>query len=218
MGIAWGAAFNLFHFLLKKFNIEFMKSKLFFLGLFVCAWVGAKVFFIITSQGLSSKTFVTSSNFWLGGGFVFYGGLIFGLLFLIIFQKKYKNSFKSYSILIPPLALGHGIGRIGCYFAGCCYGKYMNDYTRYPVQLFEASGLFMLSIISYYLIKFNRNVIGFYLVSYGFLRFVLEFYRGDAIRGIWMFGLSTSQIISIFLILLGIGIYIYRDMMRCSSS
>ena len=222
MGIAWGISFNFFHHLLKKFNIEFKNSKSFFLGVFLFAWIGAKIFFIITSQGLSNTDFVSSSNFWLGGGFVFYGGLIFGLLFLVGFQKLIKNPLGSYSALIPPLALGHGIGRVGCYLAGCCFGRVIDhsesvhEVARYPVQLFEAISLFVISAVSYYLLKSKKNVIGFYLVSYGFIRFVLEFYRGDDIRGLWLLGLSTSQIISILLILLGIGIYIYRDTVRRS--
>lgn len=223
MGIAWGAALNFFLFLLHKFNIQFFRPKMFFFGIFIFAWIGAKIFFITTSQGLVNKDFVSSSNFWLGGGFVFYGGLVFGLIYLLIYQIIYKNTYKSYSALIPPLALGHGIGRIGCYLAGCCYGSIINksdpisNMSRYPVQLFEAGSLFLIAFISYYLLKHKKDVIGFYLIAYGIVRFILEFYRGDEIRGFWFLGLSTSQIISIFMILLALSIYIYRYVARRNS-
>lgn len=223
MGAAWALAFQFFQFIIQKFNYSFPKSKLLFLGTFIFAWIGAKIFFIFTSQGLTNHDYTLSSNFWLGGGFVFYGGLIFGLVFILLFQRKFKVPFESFQALIPPLALGHGLGRIGCFLAGCCYGDQVHNshmfhfLGRYPVQLFEAGSLFVISFISYKLLKQKKNVVIFYMITYGLVRFILEFYRGDGIRGIWAFGLSTSQIISLALIFLATGLYIYQNIVRRDS-
>lgn len=213
MGIAWGVAFQFFHSLQRKSQINFKNMKIFLGGIFLSAWIGAKVFFIITSQGLIGKGYLTNSNFWLGGGFVFYGGLIFGLLFVIIYNKYDSHPWKDYGVLIPSLALGHGIGRIGCFLTGCCHGKlwYHSDHgdINYPVQLYEALGLFVLSFLGYRLFSKGKGIVLFYLFSYGVLRFILEFMRGDEIRGIWALGLSTSQIISLVFIIFSVVSYIY---------
>ena len=123
MGVAWGLSFHFYQFLIDKYKVDFKNSKLFFTGVFVASWVGAKVFFLITSQGIDSSLVIQNSNFWLGGGFVFYGGLIFGLTFTIIYKIIFKNPWSSFKVLVPPLAFGHGVGRVGCFLAGCCFGR-----------------------------------------------------------------------------------------------
>lgn len=217
MGIAWGVSFNIFKGLLAKYNSSFKKANLYFWGVFIASWVGAKIFFILTTKSISPDQYALSTNFWLGGGFVFYGGLIFGLLFSIIFVLITKQKIQDLNILVLPLMIGHGLGRIGCFLAGCCFGKEWNFlfFERYPVQLIEAFSLFVLSFYSLRLIQKKHSPIVFYIISYSILRFVLEFMRGDFIRGIWSFGLSTSQIISLCLIILsGIGLFILKKKQR----
>ncbi len=200
LGIAWVLAFKISH----SLNIEVKKLNGLLFALFVSSWLGAKLFFIITSEYIDKTKFLTSSNFWLGGGFVFYGGLIFGLIALIIFSKLTDQNLKRFYFLVIPLTLSHGIGRVGCFLAGCCHGSFF-----LPVQLLEATGLFTISFIAYRKFLRSNRLLPFYLICYSVLRFILEYIRNDEIRGVYL-GLSTSQIISLVLLTIGI-IVSYRD-------
>lgn len=228
MGIAWAVGFIV----LDSYNNIFSKPikdlKIFFLSLFISSWFGAKFFFILTIKNNAAVS--SHLNFWLGGGLVFYGGLVFGLCMAFLFFKFKKIPFFYLNILIPSLAIGHGIGRIGCFLAGCCYGKtsdffwsvFMHSNWRHPVQIYEA--IFQISIgilIGRYLskqVEKNKSLNSLwinYLITYSIFRFFIEYLRDDTIRGIWSFGLSTSQIVSliIFVISLLIGLNRISQMM-----
>jgi phosphatidylglycerol:prolipoprotein diacylglycerol transferase len=200
-GLAWGIGFFLSHKIASK-KVKYLNWVL--VVLFVSSWIGAKVFFLLTSDNIDKEAFIKSSNFWLGGGFVFYGGLIFGILSLLIFLNKTNQKLGVFSFLTIPLGVGHGLGRIGCFMAGCCYGTEL-DHTIFlshiPVQLFEAIGLFTISYICFKKMSKNIDPFLFYLKAYAVLRFLLEFLRGDSIRGLYL-GLSSSQLISIVIIML----------------
>ena len=117
------------------------------------------------------------------------------------------------------ICIAHAFGRLGCNFAGCCYGAATdgswglaiaaNDPTlRIPTQLFEMSFLFLLAgvmALLYFKFKFNYNF-GVYAVAYGVWRFVLEFFRDDD-RGALILGLQPSQFWSIFMVIAGIGFF-----------
>ena len=115
------------------------------------------------------------------------------------------------SVAAPGIALGHFFGRLGCFAAGCCFGrpaldfplgiKFTSQYAHthtgvplntalYPTQLFEA-GLNLLNFIIlmtvFYRKKFNGQVILLYLFNYSLIRFVIEYFRGDGDRG-YIFG------------------------------
>lgn len=153
----------------------------------------------------------------LFGGSVFYGGLLGGLLAGFIYCKKKKVDLREYSdICAPGIPLFHTFGRIGCFLGGCCYGiesefgytihgnellPMVNGVNRFPVQLLEAILNFGLFLLLHYLLKkdkFKGRLFAMYLLIYSIIRFLDEFLRGDAYRG-YLFGLSTSQIISILL-------------------
>ncbi len=156
-------------------------------------------------------------------GMVFYGGLYGGLLAGFIFAKikKYPLGDMSdvFAVFIP---LFHTFGRVGCFFAGCCYGVEsefgmagrvfaagMRESTkRLPVQLIEAACLLVFFLVMLMLFKKQSargKLIFVYLMIYAVLRFVLEFWRGDEIRGRFLM-FSTSQWISI-LTLAWVGAY-----------
>lgn len=163
------------------------------------------------------------------GGMVFYGGLIGGIIALLIadkFDKKYFKGdimFDAVAVVIP---LFHTFGRIGCFLGGCCYGvacefgftvhgntlyPEVNDVNRLPVQLIESGCnliLFFILLTLYKKQKFQKRLLIVYFYIYPVIRFILEFFRGDEIRG-FLFGLSTSQIISILLFLFAIGFTLY---------
>ena len=171
------------------------------------AGLGAKlVYFAVTYSTEELLQFLHAGQ-WknlLSGGFVFYGGLFGGLLGAYLGAKIARTTLLYYeNAVVPFLPLGYGVGRVGCYLAGCCFGFSCNGKV-FPVQLLDA----VISIgVCIFLTQFSKKkhrrgfVLIVYLVIYAIQRFVLEFFRGDMIRG--GFGmLSTSQWISIALLLL----------------
>lgn len=207
MGIGWGIAYQIYFSLI---SLSRTKAQLLFWGIFLSAWIGAKFFFVLTSSQNSDLLF--ASNFWMGGGFVFYGGLVGGFIFVTFFKTLIPDlKLENLWPILPALTIGHATGRIGCFLAGCCYGKptesffsiHLHGENRYPTQLLEAGGLF---IIGFYLLKAKqprRFLLSVYLISYGLLRFIIEHLRGDIIRGSWGF-LTPSQWISLILLMSGL--------------
>lgn len=195
--------------------------------------IGAKLLYLITNIPFLIENYQVL-DLWdtfmkmLKGGFVFYGGLIGGVLGVFIYSKQFKVSFKDLLlILIPIVPLVHGIGRIGCLCAGCCYGMEYhgfgaitfhnselapNGVPLFPTQIIEAICLFIIFIVllvTYKKFLGTYKTLGLYCILYSIVRFTLEFFRGDLIRGIY-FSLSTSQWISIWIFIIGIGIFIYE--------
>ena len=147
-------------------------------------------------------------------GFVFYGGLIFGLIFVFLAGKIHKIPagiyVRKFIFLIPFM---HSFGRVGCFMAGCCYGipydgigavvfpegSYaIPGIKLFPVQLVESACLMIIAFAILYL-QIKKQwyyTVETYLILYAILRFCLENLRYDAERGYYA-GLSTSQWISI---------------------
>ncbi|MGN0374162.1 MAG: prolipoprotein diacylglyceryl transferase [Butyrivibrio sp.] len=150
----------------------------------------------------------------IGFGLVFYGGLFGAFTGCIIYGKLLHMDIRPMvKVSVPAVPLFHIFGRLGCFFAGCChgienqhFGIVINNIPYLPVQLYEAFG----NLVIFMILLFRRNfakscyeAIGIYGVTYGVMRFLLEFLRGDTVRGhLGIF--STSQWISLFLIALGI--------------
>ncbi len=160
-------------------------------------------------------------------GMVFYGGLIGGFVGALVYSRLYRVPFPDYlDILIPAIPLIHGISRIGCFFAGCCYGIECapplgiafknsigapNGVYLLPVQLIESFINILVFIVLSVYTKKNRKVktAGLYFILYSSARFILEYFRGDEIRGkVWIF--TTSQYIALALIVTG-SIFIYKS-------
>ncbi|MCB9094842.1 MAG: prolipoprotein diacylglyceryl transferase [Halobacteriovoraceae bacterium] len=201
MGLAWG--FPLLYcwkFLkLRKQKIDFV---FYFFFVFVLAWIGAKVLFILAIPP-HLHDMLTDVNFWRGGGFVFYGGLVGGIFAHILWVSFKKSSF-DYTFLIPALCLGHGIGRLGCFFTGCCFGKSMGGLFLFPTQIVESLFLFGLFLfLNKKISQGLRTIFSLYALYYGTFRFLIEFLRDDEIRGSFYY-LSTSQWISLILVLTGL--------------
>lgn len=164
----------------------------------------------------------------ISDGFVVYGGIVGGILAGFLYCKKEKINFlKYFDLVMPSLALAQGFGRIGCFLAGCCYGvetecpigvvfhdslQAPNGIPLIPTQLISSALNFLHFFILVILaknVKKDGVIAGFYLIFYSIGRFVIEFFRGDLIRGNVGI-LSTSQFISIFTFLIGCGIVIVR--------
>lgn len=148
-------------------------------------------------------------------GLVFYGGLYGALIGGAVYSKLYgADSRELFMYLVPAIPLFHIFGRIGCFLSGCCHGVENESFGvlhpdgnyYVPVQLIEAFGDLVIFIILC-IVKNKDNKyykpIGIYLVLYGVMRFVLEFFRGDEVRG-FLGLLSTSQWISLVTVPLGL--------------
>ena len=152
----------------------------------------------------------------------FIGGLIGGvacfLAIYFIFRKKYTARLYEVISLLPcGILIAHAFGRIGCFFAGCCYGKETDSFLGvqfpdlphlvHPTQLYEAAFLFVLFAASVYLIlkKDFKHNLSLYLIAYGVFRFLIEYVRGDD-RGELVGFVSPSQFWSIFMAVAGVAI------------
>lgn len=164
------------------------------------------------------------NGFHLGEGITFLGGMIGGtvvyLIIWMIFRKKVTGSLYDIMPVIPcMITVGHAFGRIGCFFAGCCYGKptdsifgvqfpgaYFERLGKvHPTQLYEAAFLFVLfGVLTWLLLKKKfRYTMTVYLASYGVFRFLIEFLRYDDRGQLGKF-LSPSQTMSLVFIALAV--------------
>ena len=168
------------------------------------------------------------------GGMVYYGGFLGGLAALALTYKysKFGHSIEVFDMFAVCIPLFHTFGRIGCFLGGCCYGMEsefgftahgntvvpsVNDVNRFPVQLVESAGnllIFFFLLFLYKKEKFVNRLIIAYLYVYPVVRFTLEFFRGDTYRG-FLFGLSTSQIVSLVLFIFAI-VFTIVDRLRVS--
>ena len=158
------------------------------------AYLGAKLLYII--QHNIELSFTTEEEwlyFFRSGGSA-YGGILLGLLFCRSGAYIHKIEYKPYierTVFLLPLC--HGIWKIGCHCAGCCYGIpykgpgsifVVNEFfadgaSLFPVQIIEAIVLF---VISFVLFITNKKTIGSYLIWYSICRFILEFLKNDGIK------------------------------------
>ncbi len=160
------------------------------------------------------------------GGSVFYGGLLGGILagWISIKVQKLPAALTA-DCAAPAIALFHFYGRLGCFLGGCCYGiesehgitftdslvESANGVPRVPVQLYEAVLELAIFLVLWRLLDkgaFKGRLLSMYLLAYSVGRFILEFWRGDEYRG-FLFGLSTSQLISIPVFLLSALYFIF---------
>ena len=225
MGLAWGIGYNLSKSLIQREVGNLKGVEMLFWGNFICSWIGAKLFFLLFSSGEKIIEHATMSSFWMGGGFVFYGGLIVGLIYTLVYSLILKKfEFRNLYLFVPSIAIGHATGRVGCLMAGCCYGieadlpwsVHLHDALRHPVQLYEAIMLLILGFTTYKLIKSKKHkIFPIYLIGYSLIRFILEFFRGDSIRGRHLLNLSTSQYIAIGIFSATILVIIYT---RCKEA
>lgn len=216
------------YFQIDKIPIEFTEFLKLFIFSIIGGIVGSKLLFAITQIPWLIQNFSFQNMLFLipQSGYVFYGGLFGVLLTVRIYAgKKRTDKEKIYRMIAPAIPLFHSFGRIGCLFAGCCYGIELKSpiiignilkISSFPTQIleffFEAVLFFILLIIS----KRNEkaDLLKLYLISYSIFRFFSEFFRGDEVRGIYL-GISTAQWIS-GMILVYYGMMIVRKK-KCSN-
>ena len=192
--------------------------------IFIAGFVGGKVFFYLEKPTYYlSNPKLMLDNF--SGGFVFYGSFITIVPVVIWYLKKYKIPIlPMLDILAITVLIVHSIGRLGCFFGGCCYGKPTDSFIGmafpktngnlvYPSQLFEIIALLIIMLFLFYLKKkqkFKGQLFLSYIILYAIARSFLELFRGDSRGFIIKDILSHSQFIGI--ILIAITTFIYYKM------
>lgn len=188
----------------------------------IFGFLGAKILYVLENfqQFLVSPLSVIGSS-----GFVVYGGIIIGVISIIIYCRIRNYSFFRYfDLLMPSVSLGQAFGRLGCFGAGCCYGKETdaawgivftnspyapNNVSLIPTQLISSAGNFAIMII---LLLFSRkakkvgDVGALYLLLYGIGRFCVEILRENEQGGIGPF--TTAQLFSFVFIAASIVLFI----------
>jgi phosphatidylglycerol---prolipoprotein diacylglyceryl transferase len=199
------------------------------LYLLIAAILGARLFEVLVNFNEYQHNLWRIFKIW-EGGLTYYGGLITAVIVGIIFLKKRKLPiWKIGDLVAPSIALGQAIGRLGCFFAGCCYGKTSNlpwavifrdqdclaptGIPLHPTQLYSSAGDFIIFLILMGLSKrkkFDGQIFWLYIIFYSIFRFVVEFFRDDP-RGPLMFNILTvSQLLGVILFIIGISMYNIR--------
>jgi len=196
----------------------------------VAAIVGSRLFYVITNIELFTSAPLDVFKIW-NGGLVFYGGFIGSALTLIAYLKIYHLPLgKMADISALALPLGHTLGRIGCFFAGCCYGKICHHpwaitfknpdslaplfVQLHPTQLYSSASNFLIFLLIFSLRRFKKydgQLFWIYCVFYGINRSIIEVFRGDFRGGTVLntfsisqtIGLSSALVAVIMLIILG---------------
>ena len=159
---------------------------------------------------------------------VFHGGFIAALVTAVFVMRRHKMPvFETMDVFAPGVAIGQAIGRLGCFAAGCCWGRecdlpwgvrFRSDFAApvpldralHPVQLYESAANFLIFAILYRMCTREHRagqVIGWYLVLYSTARFIVEFFRVHEQSTVA--GFSLTQWISLGLLALGAGILLH---------
>lgn len=212
----------------KELGLTFDTANSLFLYIFAAAFIGGKVFLFFENPSYytaNPKSLLT------GRGFVFYGSFLFAVPTMYwFFKKKNLPLYQMLDIMAITTCLVHMFGRIGCFMAGCCYGKPTDSvfgisFTHpacyadpkntplHPSQLYEAGYIFLVMMVLWYLRgkkQFHGQLFLLYMMLYGAGRFILEYLRGDIARGFVIKDiLSHSQLVALLIIAVVLMIY-YR--------
>jgi phosphatidylglycerol:prolipoprotein diacylglycerol transferase len=203
------------------------------LGIYIIisALVGAKALLLVTDFQTFRSNPAELLNLLREGG-VFYGGLIVAVSVALLYIRKVGLPlWTTCDAFAPGIALGHVIGRFGCFFAGCCWGKPTNvpwaitftnpfaaanvgtplNVPLHPTQLYEAGAEFL--ILMFLLTteksgrKFQGRTFWLYMLLYAISRYIIEYYRDDPRGSVGPF--STSQFISLILAPLAVVMLVY---------
>ncbi len=209
-------AISLFLRATKKENFQEAKILKLSFWIVISSIVGARIFYVLTYPHWYLKHPQDILKIWQGG-LVFYGGLVFALITSLYLLHHYHLSFwKMANIAASPLALGMGIGRVGCFFNGCCYGKVWQRGLVFPflspagkafpgqplipTQLISSLNLLVIFFILIYLKRYGRfahQIFLWFLTFYSVHRFIIGFLRADSRQ--FLFSLTFPQFMSIIL-------------------
>ncbi len=197
--------------------------------------IGGRLFYVVLNWSVYVAHPWESVALW-HGGLVFYGGFAGGVLGTVWFLRRrlaaqppgaVGSFLRVIDLLMPSLALAQSIGRLGCFFNGCCYGRPTDAVwgmpfpqlpgLRYPTQLLESLATLALFVVLYGVQRrlMRRTppaapgvLTGLYCILYGLMRFGIEFLRGD--NPPWWLSLTISQWIGVVLVPLGAALFMRR--------
>ena len=203
------------------------------LGIYIIisALVGAKLLLVV----IDFRSFANDPRALLDllrSGGVFYGGLIVAVTVALLYIRRVGLPlWTTCDVFAPGIAFGHVVGRLGCFFAGCCYGKptsvpWAITFTNpaaaanvgtplniplHPTQLYEAGAEALILILLLATEGRGRRFAGrtfwLYMLLYAMSRYIIEIFRGDPRGTVLIF--STSQFVSVILIPLALAMLIY---------
>lgn len=206
LSLGFGLSLILLNLRAKKENINADIIVNFSFTALIWGIIGARIFYIIENIRYYIKNPLEIIML-QHGGLSWFGGLLFGVIFSVIYLKKRKLSVrKIFDLCVPFAALAQAVGRVGCLLNGCCFGKvskfglYFDAYKSIliPIQLYSSLALILIFII----LRFMQDrphkegeIFFTYLLLYCAKRFVIEFWRAD--NEIIFLNLTLFQIISI---------------------
>jgi phosphatidylglycerol:prolipoprotein diacylglycerol transferase len=205
--------------------------------LLISAIIGSRVFYILLNVRYYLSNPAEAVMIWRGG-LVFYGGFIFAFATCYFYLKRHSLPFlKTCDLLVAGLALGEVCGRIGCFFAGCCYGTVtdvpwavtfthphslaLRDVPLHPTQLYASLKALIIFLVLLFFRKHKRRdgqLIWLYVFLYAVGRLLIEQFRGDE-RGLLVFGhLTVAQTIALCFIPLALFFFFYSGRKAASPS
>jgi phosphatidylglycerol---prolipoprotein diacylglyceryl transferase len=228
VALGFFTALMLSRFFAKKQDIDPQSITDLIFMILVSALIGSRLLYVIINFSYYRDNLLSIFKLW-DGGLVFYGGFIFAIIGSYIFIKiKQLNTWKTADVIAPGIALGHAIGRIGCFFAGCCYGKecaepwavtFSNPDSLaplgvhlHPTQLYSVFSNLCIFFILLFILKikkFHGQVFFSYLIIYSIFRSYIETYRGDFRGNFFGFPVSVSQGISLLIGIIAILMLFY---------
>ena len=193
----------------------------------VAAIVGSRILYVLVNWSDFRHDPFEIVRIW-HGGLVFYGGFIGALIAVLWYiRRKGLPLLKTADIMAPSIAFGQFVGRIGCFFSGCCYGKTCDlpwavifthaeslapkGVPLHPTQLYSALNSLLIFLVLVGLKRhkgFEGQIFWAYVLLYAVTRSILEHFRGDE-RGMFIEGmLSTSQLIGLIMAVIAIAMMI----------
>jgi phosphatidylglycerol:prolipoprotein diacylglycerol transferase len=194
--------------------------------------VGAKLFMIVLDPYYRKNPGQIFTLSTLQSAGIWYGGFIVALVFAYFYMRSQGLPFlKTSDIFAPGLAIGHAIGRLGCFAAGCCYGKptslpWAVTYTSqdangaplgvplHPTQIYEAAIESLICVVLYQRAKRQHkegSIIALYLILSGIARFLIEFLRAHDEANPLGLALTLEQWISVAVCLTGLFLLLRHD-------
>jgi len=194
----------------------------------VVAIIGSRIFYVFQNLSFYKNNPLGVFKLW-EGGLVFYGGLLFAVPVGWVFVKRHQLSFwRIFDLFAPSLAIGQAIGRIGCFFAGCCYGLptqlpwgvtfthphslALKGISLHPTQLYAACSGFIVFLILIFFrkhIRFTGQLSCIYLLFHSVFRFTIEFFRGDPRGYVFDQTISVPQTLSVLIFISTLIFYFY---------
>ncbi|MCK5508558.1 MAG: prolipoprotein diacylglyceryl transferase [Desulfobacterales bacterium] len=214
----------------KRMGIDHEKIMDLCFYIMIAAIAGSRLFYVVINHEIFLSNPLDIFKIW-NGGLVFYGGFIVALLTAFIYLKIHKIPvWRTADIAVPSLAIGHFLGRLGCFSAGCCFGKECDlpwavTFTHpetlapigipiHPTQLYSSiSNLIIFFFLWFFRkrTKFDGQLFWMYVLIYGIARSLIEIFRGD-FRGNPVFELlSVSQTIGISMSVIAVIMLIYNS-------